>query len=120
MARRIEVYAASDDIWSLLPPHDELIQGCRVFLTTCLQVGKLQWKLTEGANSWSAHRLHARIHTKGVIPGANGDESGFSERLPSLEHAGDIGTLHSGVMRAIQRKQERVRVLFGYSAHHDR
>ena len=48
VARRIEVYAASDDIWSLLPPHEELIQGCRVFLTTCLQVGKLSLMLTLG------------------------------------------------------------------------
>ncbi|KAJ9134089.1 Fungal-specific transcription factor domain-containing protein [Pleurostoma richardsiae] len=39
IARRVQVYAASDDIWSLLPPHEELLAGCRVYLTTCLQVG---------------------------------------------------------------------------------
>ncbi|KAK1835306.1 hypothetical protein QBC39DRAFT_250398, partial [Podospora conica] len=27
------------DIWSLLPLHEELIEGVRVFLTTCLQIG---------------------------------------------------------------------------------
>ncbi|KAL1901437.1 hypothetical protein Sste5346_001842 [Sporothrix stenoceras] len=37
--RRLQVYAASDDIWNLLPPHAELLAGCRVFLATCLQVG---------------------------------------------------------------------------------
>ncbi|CAK7223802.1 hypothetical protein SCUCBS95973_005304 [Sporothrix curviconia] len=37
--RRLQVYAASDDIWNLLPPHSELLAGCRVFLATCLQVG---------------------------------------------------------------------------------
>ncbi len=37
--RRLKVYAASDDIWNLLPPHAELVAGCRVFLATCLQVG---------------------------------------------------------------------------------
>ncbi|CAK7198901.1 hypothetical protein SEUCBS139899_001569 [Sporothrix eucalyptigena] len=37
--RQLQVYAASDDIWNLLPPHSELLAGCRVFLATCLQVG---------------------------------------------------------------------------------
>ncbi|KAF1809996.1 hypothetical protein P152DRAFT_145483 [Eremomyces bilateralis CBS 781.70] len=38
VARKVEIYSATD-IWNLLPPHEELMQGCRVFLTTCLQVG---------------------------------------------------------------------------------
>lgn len=29
-----------DDVWSLLPPHTELVAGCQVFVTTCLQVGR--------------------------------------------------------------------------------
>ncbi|KAH9897590.1 hypothetical protein F4778DRAFT_744178 [Xylariomycetidae sp. FL2044] len=36
--KKTEPYLPSN-IWSLLPPHEELMQGCRVFLTSCLQVG---------------------------------------------------------------------------------
>ncbi len=36
-ARRIRVYEASD-VWTLLPPHDDLMAGTRVFVKTCIQV----------------------------------------------------------------------------------
>ncbi|KIW19657.1 hypothetical protein PV08_00231 [Exophiala spinifera] len=36
-ARKMQVYTS--DVWSLLPPHEELIQGCRIFVTTCIQIG---------------------------------------------------------------------------------
>ncbi|KAH7317012.1 hypothetical protein B0I35DRAFT_266499 [Stachybotrys elegans] len=35
---KAQIYSTSD-IWTLLPPQEELVHGCRVFLSTCLQVG---------------------------------------------------------------------------------
>jgi hypothetical protein len=58
-ARKIEIYSTSD-IWSLLPPHEELIRGARVFVTTCLQVGMAKAVFIPSKHAISTH---ASIHS---------------------------------------------------------